>query len=141
MSELVIAPELKAQLRVEAAYLHRALFGFEPAVEIAERYASANVHCLGHLAHEQSRVDRIIEGKLDVEAVECAMRHLRPDNLLTRKLHVLLYLVEVRRSYYHLFFNETSARLKGNIRICVHILRSVYKAVKGRLLIWRYGLG
>lgn len=140
MTGSMIASETRTRLQAEGVYLHRAVFGFEPAAEIVERYAAANIQCLGKLAHEQYRVDRIIERKLDVEAVECAMRHRDPGNLLTCKLQVLLYLVEVRRGYYRLFFNEKSTPIAGKVRICLAVIRSAYKIVKGHVLIRRHKL-
>jgi hypothetical protein len=81
-----------------------------------------------------------VAARLDAEAIELAMRLRRGDPVLTKKIHVLFYLVEVRSRYYHYFVNERAAFWLAVFRIAAGCLRTVYKYVKGAMLIRRYEL-
>ena len=52
-------------------------------------------------------VEMIVAHRLDAEAVELAMRFRHGSDVLTRKIQVLFFLVEVRSAYYGYFVNQT----------------------------------
>jgi hypothetical protein len=129
------------ELRAEAEYLHRAIFRRPLPQIVADRYARLHDVCFASADAAQRRTVReIVARQLDAEAVECALRMRAPRHLLTTKVHALLYLVEVRRDYYPIFFNERDAHIRGKVAVVGAVLRTVAKAVKGAYLVRRYRL-
>lgn len=131
----------KASLRAEAKYFHRAIFRTDVPDIVIERYVRLHDACFRFVDEtEKDAVSVIVQEGLDVEAIEYAYRLQRRSHLLSRKLHSLLYLIEVRREYYSVFFSERNVPFSGKGKIAAAILRSLYKVIWGKWLIWRYGL-
>jgi hypothetical protein len=82
----------------------------------------------------------VVERGLDVEAVECALRLAGGPHLLTRKLEVLLALVEVRAPYRPLFANERPGLARGLLRLARAAARAARLLAKGGRLVRRHGL-
>jgi len=133
-------PEDTATLEREVRYLHGAFFERDAPPEIVDRYIRANRVCVPEDQGSQRRIVCMISRRLDVEAVELALRWRRVDMLLTRKIQILFYLVEVRRDYYGYFINQDSGRLRAWTALVSSIPCSLWKFAKGTFLIWRYGL-
>ncbi len=78
-------------------------------------------------------------GKGLAEALEIALR-LKGRRLLTRKVQILFFLVEVRQEYFHYFFNTESFRARGIWSLVKSLALSGFKVIKGRLAARRHGL-
>ena len=128
-----------AVLEMEARYLHRAFFHRDPASEVVRRYVEANVHCFGVDASASPLVKVLVERKLDAEAVEFALRVRGRDNVLTRKIQILCYIVETRADYYADFVNDTACTSKAAVVLILSVPKAAYKFLKGSLLCWRHG--
>jgi hypothetical protein len=122
------------RLWAEADYLHGALFGRQAPDEVRRQYAT--VMRRAWLA-EVPRCDltTLIERRVDLEAMEAALRRKSPVNSLTQRFHTLCYLVEVRPEYFDRFVNERPAHAAGIVTLGLHTLRALYKMVKGGLLL------
>jgi hypothetical protein len=123
----------------EARYLHAALFSVVADDTIVERYHE--VH--RRLFPEQPTsplVVRIIANRLDAEAIEFALRRRNAGRELTRKLQIISYLAEARRAYVDEFVNLTNNRLVAIVRLGAAAVRSIWKLLKGAVLVRRYGL-
>lgn len=130
-----------ASLRAEADYFHRALFGFPVPALVADRYIQLHTICFpSPNPRQRETTEEIVRLSLDVEAVEYAFRLHRRKHLLTAKLQALLYLAEVRREYYPLFFNESPAPIKGKLKLLQAVARSAGKLLKGIFLVRSHGL-
>ena len=127
------------QLADEARYFHAAFFRGAPPPEVVERYVAANRHCFPFIEERYERAIRtLISRRLDVEAVEFALRRTNP--LLTRKIQVLFFLLEVRSGYYGRFVNCEAGAGRAWADLAGSVARAVWKRVKGEYLVRRYGL-
>ena len=129
-----------ARLEREVRYLHAAFFHREMPEEIGERYIGANRRCLDESERSRRRMFVLVERGLDAEAVELALRWRRLDTLLTRKIQILFYLVEVRADYYGYFINQDAGRRRAWLALAGSVPGSLWRFTKGSYLIWRYGL-
>ena len=127
---------MSAELEREARYLHELFFGCNAAPEVVERYVAASQLCLG----EQRIASLIVEKRLDAEAIELVLRARRLDTVLTRKIQILFYLVEVRSHYYSYFVRCQEGRLRGYWTLAAAVIHTAWKSAKGMYLIRRYGL-
>jgi hypothetical protein len=127
------------ELAAEARYLHAALFRRPPAATVVERYIQA--HRLLFADHAASPlVSRIVEERLDAEAIEYALRLRASGRQLTRKLQILCYLAESLSAYQDEFVNRKNRRSVALFTLAGSGLRSAWKRVKGELLVRRHGL-
>jgi hypothetical protein len=126
--------------RAEANCLHRALFGRDAPEEVQTQYVNA---LQGAVLADFPRCDlgRLIERGIDLEALELALRRRARVNGLTQRFHALCYLVEVRPEYYARFVNEPPHFTTGVLVLAWHVIRSAYKLVKGRCLMWIHRVG
>jgi hypothetical protein len=85
-------------------------------------------------------IHKIIEKKLDVEAIEFFLRLKNRNNLLTQKLHALTYLVEVRKDFYEDFYLEKDSFFRGFLSLVYFTLRSIFKFIKGSAQVKIYGI-
>ncbi|HYA43383.1 MAG TPA: hypothetical protein VEF34_18930 [Syntrophobacteraceae bacterium] len=128
-------------LEREAVYFHAAFFREKLHPDVVERYIAANRTCIPAVDSQTlSSIETILSCRLDVEAVEYAFRLKDRHNVLTKKIQVLFYMVEVRSAYFGHFFNCRPKRLGAAADIFYAIALTVYKAIKGKYLIRRYGL-
>jgi len=127
-------------LQAEADILHRALFGSGAPAEVKQRYALA-LETLPLAAALKCDLAALSERRIDIEAIELALRKNNPLNFLTQRFRVLCYLVEARPDYFHRFVNRRPRFFFSALTLGLMTLRSVYKAAKGRLLVKRYDVG
>jgi hypothetical protein len=85
-------------------------------------------------------INKIIHKKLDVEAIEFFLRLRNRNNILTQKMHALIYLIEVKKDFYEDFYLEKDSFFKGFSNLASFAMRSIYKLVKEFLLVRIYGL-
>jgi hypothetical protein len=124
-------------LEQEAGYIHERFFGGPAPEEVAARYAAA--HRQYGIAPDD-RMEIILGHRLDIEAIELALRIGRRDRFLTAKIQVLFYLVEVRAAYHHRFVNTQMRRARAWRAILKAVPATVWKYGKGVWLVRRYGL-
>jgi len=126
-------------LAAEARFLHAALFARAVDPAIVERYVDA--HRLLFTGEPTSPlVSRIVERRLDAEAIEYALRRRKAGRELTRKLQILCYLAEARAAYQPEFFNRKERPSQAILALVAAALRSAWKLVKGEALVRRHGL-
>ena len=130
----------RSALEREATYLH-ALFFRKPIPDVViQRYVAANILCFPAPDMRDSKmVETIVAHRLDAEAIELAMRLRHGRDLLTRKIQILFFLVEVRSAYYGYFVNQTPGLWRAVIRLLVSLVQTAWKGGKGCYLVWRYG--
>jgi len=126
-------------LAEEARYLHAALFRQPPAAAVVERYLQAH-RLLFAGGATSPLVSRIVDERLDAEAIEYALRQRGSGHELTRKLQILCYLAEPLSSYHDEFMNRKNRRSAAIVGLARSALRSAWKRVKGELLVRRHGL-
>lgn len=119
-----------SNLAEEARYLHDSLFTRPLDEKTIERYVAASKKLL-----PDASIDRIVEKRLDVEAVEFALRRRAP--ALTRKIQILCYLVEVRSEYQDDFI---ATRREPVLKLLWKISGAGWKRLKGECLVRLYGL-
>jgi len=122
----------------EARFLHESLFSRPLDEKIVERYKKAHDALFPN--ESPPAVARIVALRLDVEAVEFALRrrHLCPE--LTRKIQILSYLVEVRAQYQDDFISTKREPLRAIPVLLWRTLESGWKLAKGECLVRFYGL-
>lgn len=126
----------------EADHLHYCLFSRPISKKTREWYVRAHEFVISNNFEEgRSRtVTRVVENRLDAEAVEFALRNPLNPHPLSKKLQVLVYLTEIQREYYADFVNETQSTFRALIALFTCTCRSVYKRIKGVLLVWGFRL-
>ena len=125
-------------LRRQAEYLHRLFFKESPPPEVVERYIAANRLCCPNQSSEI--LSTILICRLDAEAIELVLRLRRGNSLLTRKIQILFYLVEVRSRYYSYFVSHGKGRLRVVLELSAAMAKTSWKLLKGIYLVHRYGL-
>ncbi len=127
------------QLSREAEFLHQKIFGWSISETTQAAYVSANETLLPNATNASMvSMQLIVRQSMDVEAIEFALRRRMPENILTKKLLILLYLTESRSDYFSVFVNEQNHSLRAFAELFFHTFRSFYKLLKGRWLIWMY---
>lgn len=135
----VTGSSLPASLEDEARYLHDCFFSVPLDPSVIARYEAAH-HEMFPNDRPSSIVSRVMEGKLDAEAVEFALRRRGAGRELTVKIHILCYIVEVRSNYLSEFVNMESRRARGAVELVDMTLQTAWKFVKGEYLVRRHGL-
>ncbi len=125
------------ELGLEARYLHRAFFGSDPPPGIVERYIAANLICG---AEPSALTNAILARGLDAEAIELTLRLRNGPTILTRKIRILFYLLEVRSPYYPFFVGGEESRLRAWSGVLWSVWQTAVKYLKGAYLIRRHGL-
>lgn len=131
-------PQLNLILSSEAQYFHQCLFAGKLDGAVVARYVQANEVFFKNI--DSTFVQKIIEKKLDVQAVELVLRHQNSQNILTKKIQILLYLLEVRSAYLPYFLNDQDRFFSAIFILAQSLLRTAYQYVKGRFLVWRHEL-
>lgn len=127
--------EREHELREEARYLHAALFNSAPSEDIVEEYVRAHrFYC----TQDPTSIDlrAIVARKLDVEALELVLRKRHP--ALTRKFRILLYLAEVKPGYYPRLVNLADHPLRAWTALFFAGFRTMYKTLKGHVILRRH---
>src|ERR1035441_10472022 len=97
----------RTALESEARHFHALFFHGPLPGPVVERYVAANHLCFPVPDPKARRmVETIVTRRLDAEAIELALRLRKGSRVLTRKIQVLFYLVEVRSEYYAYFINQ-----------------------------------
>ena len=123
----------------EFHYLARLIFCIDPKPGLAENYAKANA--IVFLGADTGRIQKLmgeaIDRKCDLEALEIASRMKNKSNFLTQKIQILFYLMETQPDYFSLFVNRKGSAFKAYLLLCFQTSRSLYKLIKGALLLKR----
>ena len=130
----------RSALEREVTYLHT-LFFRKPIPEVViRRYVAANILCFPAPDTRDSKmVETIVAHHLDAEAIELAMRLRHGSDVLTRKIQILFFLVEIRSAYYGSFVNQTPGLWRAVFWLIVSFIQTAWKGGKGCYLVWRYG--
>lgn len=137
--------QIEEKLAHEAEYFHQSLFQKIIPRELCSRYIESH-RFIFKQGEEQIRmqelrlVEKIVDHQLDIEAIELVLRRYSPQNLLTQKIHILLYLAENDPKYYSHFYNKCRRHFFSFFILGFYLLQSVFKFLKGKFLIWRYNL-
>jgi hypothetical protein len=127
-------------LRDEAIYMARQVYGVAlrpaDAIRYAEAHAALGLDRGADAAHLQLLRRAIADGA-DVEALEFALRLSNRRNVLTKKLHVLAFLIESDPRYVGRFLNDSPRRARAFVSLGGHTLRGAWKLVRGRWLLKR----
>lgn len=125
----------------EVRHFHDTFFARTLDQSVIDRYVAAHQYCLPNVdARALATIDTIVSSALDVEAIELVFRLRRRDNVLTKKIQILFYLVEVRAQYYGDFVGETQGRAQALRRILLASVSTVFKFLKGKYLVWKFDL-
>jgi hypothetical protein len=124
------------QLVVELNALCRQLFGFIPDADLVERYQKANAVVFSKTTaldytRQNHRLIQALAKKRDLEALEYAWRFTNSKNILTRKMHLFMFLIETDPSYYARFVSHKQKRVTAYISLGMLGVRSAWKLFKG----------
>ena len=128
----------ESTLADEARFLHDSLFSRPLEETTVHRYEAAHRALFPN--ERRGTVARIVSLRLDVEAVEFALRRRRACPELTRKLQILSYLVEVRAKYQDDFIATRREPLRAGFILLWRICGSGWKLIKGEYLVRVHGL-
>ena len=129
----------RTALEREAHHFHTLFFRRPLPGPVVERYVAANQLCFPAVdSKTRELVATIVERRLDAEAIELALRLRKGNRILTRKIQILFYLVEVRSEYYGYFINQVPGWWRGVFRLLAAVARTGWKCAKGLFLVWRY---
>lgn len=128
--------ETDTRLEREARALYRVILKRDPDRRLVDRYVRANHSLCGD--EEIPRFSELVDRGVDLEAMEFAWRLKDARNPLTRKVHIMIYLAEAIPVNFPAFFNSRRRRFGALFILFRHFLRSVYKGVKGLVLLKRW---
>ena len=123
----------------EIEYIFESLFaGKHLPQDVKNHYIEFNAG----LMKEGPAIDMqtILKYKLDIEAIEFYLRIKFRNNVLTKKLHGLLYLIEVKGDFFDDFHVEKNSLVTGFLNLSFYTVRSIYKFLKGQMLVKFYGI-
>lgn len=83
---------------------------------------------------------RVVELRLDAEAIEFALRRRGRGAELTRKLQICSYLAEARAAYLDRFVNFKPSRARAWLALGGATAGALWKFLKGEYAIRRHGL-
>lgn len=124
-------------LSEEAEYFYKKVFSAPAPRQIVEKYIAAN---LKKIPEPHRGIRDLILRKADIEAIEMAWRFKSPRNVLTKKIHVLIYLAETTPENFPVFINSKNKRFFSFIVLACQFVRSIGKFIKGKFLLKRYRL-
>jgi hypothetical protein len=129
----------RTALENEARHFHALFFRRPLPGPVVERYVAANQLCFPALDPKaREMVETIVTRRLDAEAIELALRLRKGSPVLTRKIQILFYLVEVRSEYYAYFINQVPGWWSAVLGLVGAVVRTGWKGAKGLYLVWRY---
>jgi hypothetical protein len=128
-----------ASLTDEGRYFHTCLFGRPPDDMTIRRYEAAHRELFAS-ASEPPWIGRIVERRLDAEAIEFALRRRGLGSELTRKFQILCYLAESRAVYLPQFVNFHPSRSRAWSALSAVTFGAAWKLCKGEFAIRRHGL-
>jgi hypothetical protein len=129
----------RTALESEVRHFHALFFRRPLPGPVVDRYVAANHLCFPALDPKtREMVQTIVARRLDAEAIELALRLRKGNRVLTRKIQILFYLVEVRSEYYAYFINQVPGWSSAVLRLLGALVRTGWKCAKGLYLVWRY---
>jgi hypothetical protein len=126
-------------LAAEARHFHVCLFHSPPDQTTVERYESAHRQLFPNEPSSPA-IARIVERRLDAEAIEFALRRRGLARQLTHKLQVVSYLAEARARRLDQFVNLRASRARAWANLATATVGAAWKLCKGEYLIRRHGL-
>jgi len=128
----------QAHLRTEGELLHDSIFGSPIPEPVLQKYVEAhNYYLISPDKSELIWMSKVIQLGFDLEALEIALRFSNRYHLLVRKTKILIYITEAFDAYRPYFVNENSQRLGAMVTLTFHGLRTTWKFLKGKFLLWR----
>jgi hypothetical protein len=131
------------ELRQECRFLCTSVLKITPCAATLDRYVEAHQILFTQSIGEgvssspfDSLVSEAIKRGQDIEALEYALRWQQEITVLTKKLHMLLYIIEIHPVHHKLFVNASNSVLKGYVILGYEIVRSLYKLLKGRMMLY-----
>ena len=122
----------------EARFFHDSLFSRPLDEKIVERYEAAHYALFPN--ESPAAVARIVALRLDVEAVEFALRRRHACPELTRKIQILSYLVETHADYQNDFIATRRNPARAVLVLFWRMIEAVWKLIKGECLVRIHGL-
>lgn len=124
------------QLALELNAFCRQMFHFLPDDDLVRRYQKANAVVFSQTRdseyrNQNHRLTAALRGKRDLEALEYAWRFLDRENILTRKFHVFMFLIETDPKFYPCFVNHKKKRVAAYFILSWLSIRSAWKLFKG----------
>ncbi len=124
------------ELKNEARALHRFVFHSDIPQNLLEKYVMAHDYYLTEATDKELLwMKRARKRGLDLEALEFVLRIFNKNHILVRKIKILVYISESFSAYYNVFVNEHPQKGKALVLLLYHLLRSVYKVLKGSVLL------
>jgi len=135
--EPVNAYEMKKLQRLEAQKIYRSIFGSKIPPILKERFVAASDATLNQTisASSLNAYYRVIQQIDDLEALELACRYGRRLPFLQLKFQLMVYLAETLPQNQHFFFNRQKSYLKAVSAMLFGSLYSLFKLLKGVLLL------
>ena len=133
-------PGQEQSLRNEARYLHSCFFSGDAPPDVVDRYVAANMQ---YCETSGGLMETIVARNLDAEAIELKLRSRKSPGILTKKIRILFYLLEVRSEYYPAFFGtaeNNEPRFRAVIGLLSGLLQTAAKYLKGAYLVRKHGL-
>ncbi|GBF48836.1 hypothetical protein LPTSP4_03360 [Leptospira ryugenii] len=126
----------------EAEYFLHSCFQIQDDRAICELYVKAHDFVFVSSEIDIKNIDilAIVDKKLHVEAIEYYLRRHIPNNLLSKKLHILIYLLESQACYQRFFNNHKQAFLFGFLSLSLYTVRSIFLLIWGKYLVQRHHL-
>jgi hypothetical protein len=130
-------------LRQEGETLFRAVFRVAPDDRLLTAYVAAHAACFApsdgeELARFHAWCAPLLARTVDWEALEYAWRLRSRRNLLTAKIHILLYLAEISGRHESAFRATARSRPAGWLVLGVHGARSAVKLLVGLYLLRKH---
>jgi hypothetical protein len=128
-----------ATLQTEGEWLHFSLFGSPIPETVLQRYIEAHDFYLASPDASQLRwLAQAVRLKLDLEALEIALRFSQKGHLLVRKVKILVHITEAFDAYRSRFINDHPQRFRAFALLAFHGFRTAWKFCKGKFLLWRF---
>jgi hypothetical protein len=130
-------------LKREAEFVVEYFFGKCVDSTTIDRYIDANKLVFekqNDLEISQEVINRLISSSVDIEALEFAWRKENPENMLSKKIQILFYLLEARSEFYPFFCTDRSSFSAGFAQLLGAVLADCLKLVKGKILLRYHGI-
>ncbi len=131
--------EREDALAQEARFLHACVFHRAADEATVARYGAAHDELFPD-EPASPLVARILERRLDAEAIEFVLRRRGRGRELTRKMQMVSYLAEARREAFEDFVNVEPGRARAWLALAAATLGAVWKRLKGEYSSRRHGL-
>jgi hypothetical protein len=122
----------------EAERIYRAIFRKAIPELVRERYYRAAEILFSRLPPEEDQIYQDVMNKVhDLEAVEIAARRENKMPLLVFRFRLMVHLAENLPADQHIFFNSSDRKIPSYFSLLFGGARTLYKTLKGRLLLRR----